>query len=493
MRKHILLYALIAALVVINFTLWQKNQQKQPPQQDEIVQPANNTNKQTINTYQAHYMPVGNNDNFVEASEKSVNAVVHIKTKVRGKSYHQRDLFDLFFNPNYEPQHQDTERYAGAGSGVIISEDGYIVTNHHVIEKADIIEVTLNDKRSYTAQIIGSDPSSDLAVLKIEDDSPLPYLPFGNSDHTRVGEWVLAVGNPFNLTSTVTAGIVSAKARNMHVLDRGQGRAIESFIQTDAAINPGNSGGALVNMQGELIGINAAIASNTGSYAGYAFAIPSNLAQKVVGDLIQYGSAQRAYLGVSIAEITDELAQLLNIEDIKGVYVAGVLPNGAADKAGIKKGDVILQIEHQKVNTTSELIGKVAQYHPGEIINVEVKTPKGVKNYDVQLQNSEGNIQIQTTSTTENLIPRLGASFKTPSKELQNRLGVDYGMQISDIQKGIISRKGIKEGLLILKLNHEKIRTINDINNSIEQSQGGLLIEGIYPNGTHVYYGIGLE
>ncbi|PID88803.1 MAG: deoxyribonuclease HsdR [Bacteroidia bacterium] len=418
--------------------------------------------------------------------------MVHIKTKTRGHGYTRNNWYEYFFGPLEQYNNTPSERYMGAGSGVIISQEGYIVTNNHVIENADVVEVTLNDKRSYTAQIIGNDPSTDLAVLKI-DDTQLPFLPFGNSDHTRVGEWVLAVGNPFNLTSTVTAGIISAKARNMHMLDKGRGTAIESFIQTDAAINPGNSGGALVNMQGELVGINAAIASNTGSYAGYAFAIPSNLAQRVVGDIIQYGSAQRAYLGVSIAEITDKVAKQLDLEDIEGVYVANVVAQGAADEAGIRQGDIILQIEGQKVNTTSELIGKIAQYHPGEIISVLVKTNKGNKTYDVHLQNIDGNTDIKPGKREDNYVQVLEAAFKQPSAELQNLLGIDYGMQIATLNPGILSKKGIKKGLIILKLNQKKVNDTEDIRRIINSADNGLLIEGMYPNGMHVYYGIGLE
>lgn len=487
MWKNKILYAIIGALsATVIILLVNHNKSDNTPITDTTISTTNNP----APTHFVNHLPTQNN--FVVASEKSVNAVVHIKTKTRGHGYTRNNWYEYFFGPLEQYNNTPSERYMGAGSGVIISQEGYIVTNNHVIENADVVEVTLNDKRSYTAQIIGNDPSTDLAVLKI-DDTQLPFLPFGNSDHTRVGEWVLAVGNPFNLTSTVTAGIISAKARNMHMLDKGRGTAIESFIQTDAAINPGNSGGALVNMQGELVGINAAIASNTGSYAGYAFAIPSNLAQRVVGDIIQYGSAQRAYLGVSIAEITDKVAKQLDLEDIEGVYVANVVAQGAADEAGIRQGDIILQIEGQKVNTTSELIGKIAQYHPGEIISVLVKTNKGNKTYDVHLQNIDGNTDIKPGKREDNYVQVLEAAFKQPSAELQNLLGIDYGMQIATLNPGILSKKGIKKGLIILKLNQKKVNDTEDIRRIINSADNGLLIEGMYPNGMHVYYGIGLE
>ncbi len=489
MWKNKILYGIIGALSATIIILLINNKPVGNGQiTDTII--ASSTDKTP--THLVNHLPVGTQDNFVAASEKSVNAVVHIKTKTRGHGYTINNWYEYFFGPLEPYNNTPSERYMGAGSGVIISQDGYIVTNNHVIEKADVVEVTLNDKRGYTAQVIGSDPSTDLAVLKI-DDTQLPFLPFGNSDDTRVGEWVLAVGNPFNLTSTVTAGIISAKARNMHMLDQGRGTAIESFIQTDAAINPGNSGGALVNMEGELVGINAAIASNTGSYAGYAFAIPSNLAQRVVGDIIQYGSAQRAYMGVSIAEITDKVAKQLDLKEIEGVYVANVVAQGAADKAGIQQGDIILQIEGQAVNTTGELIGKIAQYHPGEIVSVLVKTKKGNKIYDVCLQNIDGNTDIKANKREDNYVQKLGASFKQPSAELQNLLGIDYGMQIATLNPGILSKKGIKKGLIVLKLNQQKVKDTKDIQRIINNTGDGLLIEGIYPNGMHVYYGIGLD
>jgi len=355
-------------------------------------------NQETPKNYSSNVQlePISLNDpqnlpNFVDAAENTVHVVVYIKTKMFQKS-NVYDFFYEFFGNSQAKDHQQP-MYMATGSGVIFSKDGYIVTNNHVVQGAHEIEVILNDKRSFQAKLIGNDPSTDLAVIKIDEDD-LPYLLFGDSDQVRVGEWVLAVGNPFNLTSTVTAGIVSAKARNINILGRGNHSAIESFIQTDAAVNKGNSGGALVNIKGELIGINAAIASNTGSYTGYSFAIPSNLAQKVVGDLIQFGEPQRGYLGVSIAEMNDQLASETGLDKIKGVYLARVMELGAAGKAGIEEGTVLLSIEGQEVNSTAELMSKVAQHRPGELISLGVFDQGRIRSYEVTLRNIYGNTDV---------------------------------------------------------------------------------------------------
>jgi len=305
---------------------------------------------------------------FTRAAEMSVGAVVHVKTKynVYGKQY--VDPFYQFFfgRPQQQPPMQQAQ---ASGSGVILSEDGYIVTNNHVIQQANEIEVVLNDKRSYTAQLIGTDPNTDIALLKIEATG-LPTLEMGNSDDLKVGEWVLAVGNPFNLTSTVTAGIVSAKARSINILDAEM--KIESFIQTDAAVNPGNSGGALVNTRGELVGINTAIASQTGSYAGYAFAVPTSIVQKVVADLRQYGSVQRALLGIRMLDITSEVQQYYHLNSLEGVFIADVVSGSAAEKGGVESGDVVVAVDGMAVNSSSELQEKIARKNPGDEVRLSV-------------------------------------------------------------------------------------------------------------------------
>ncbi|MBR6439528.1 MAG: trypsin-like peptidase domain-containing protein [Bacteroidales bacterium] len=306
---------------------------------------------------------------FTVAAEKTVNSVVHIRTEIVTSNRYY-DFFGPFLEQIYGGKIQVPENISvGFGSGVVISPDGYIVTNNHVVEGARKIEVTFNDKHKREATIVGADPTTDIALIKVEARD-LEFLTFGDSDKVRVGEWVLAVGNPFKLTSTVTAGIVSAKARSIKILGED---TIESFIQTDAAVNPGNSGGALVNINGELIGINAAIASRTGSYEGYSFAIPSNIAKKVVEDFLIYGSLQRAYLGVSMVEITEGLADYKGLDVLAGVYVADVFEGGAAQKAGIKKDDIILSINGLTVDTRAQLMGALGQYRPGDKVDVKIR------------------------------------------------------------------------------------------------------------------------
>ncbi|MGB1314876.1 MAG: S1C family serine protease [Chitinophagales bacterium] len=317
--------------------------------------------------------------NFTTAAAKATPAVVHVKTSIevntsQSRQFYGDDVFEWFFGQQNPYAQKGTRKQSlGSGSGVIVSEDGYIVTNNHVIDKANKIEVVLSNNKVYNAELVGRDKDTDLAVLKI-DEINLPTLAFANSDHVSVGEWVLAVGNPFNLSSTVTAGIVSAKGRNINILENfgaAGNTAIESFIQTDAAVNPGNSGGALVNTKGELMGINTAIATPTGSFAGYSFAVPSNLVNKVVTDIKQFGSAQRAYLGVSISNVNTEMAHKLQLEDMNGVYIAKLLVDGAAYDAGLEIGDVVVAIDGEKMNTTSELQEKIAEYRPEEIVEVE--------------------------------------------------------------------------------------------------------------------------
>lgn len=308
--------------------------------------------------------------NFSDAAEKTVNTVVHIQAEIvtRGNSYY--DFFGPLLEQIYGRRIQAPDNVSiGFGSGVVVSPDGYIVTNNHVVENARKVVVTFNDKHKREATIIGTDPTTDIALIKVDAEN-LEFLTFGDSDKVRVGEWVLAVGNPFNLTSTVTAGIVSAKARNINILGEG---TIESFIQTDAAVNPGNSGGALVNINGDLIGINAAIASRTGGYQGYSFAIPSNIAKKVVEDFLIYGSLQRAYLGISMIEITEEFGDYKGLDYLSGVYVADVFQGGAAQKAGIKKDDIILSVNGLTVDTRAQLMGALGQYRPGDVVDVKIK------------------------------------------------------------------------------------------------------------------------
>lgn len=320
--------------------------------------------------------------NLVYAAEKTVNSVVHIKTIMLQKS----NVYSYFYDGygNIYRGEQKPNYYIATGSGVILTKDGYIATNNHVVAGASEILVTLNDKRTFKAKIIGRDPATDLAVIKINATS-LPFLDFGNSDNVRLGEWVLAVGNPFNLTSTVTAGIVSAKARDIHLVGPQHNSAIDSYIQTDAAVNSGNSGGALVNEYGQLIGINAAIASNTGSYTGYSFAIPSNIVKKVIGDLIQFGKVKRAYLGVQISEVNEEIAHYLYLNKLEGVFISKVILQGAAWKAGLRDKDIILQIDGRKINSRSELVERLGQYQPYQVVTIKVFRNGQIRDFSLKL------------------------------------------------------------------------------------------------------------
>lgn len=331
-------------------------------------------------------VPAAKYVDMTSAAEQSVHAVVHIKTTFKYRTSVWEDFFGGSFWENFfgndAPGTREYEAM-GAGSGVIISPDGYIITNNHVVEDAENITVTLNDKREFTASIAGTDPETDLALIKI-DCKNLPILQFGNSDDLKIGEWVLAVGNPFNLTSTVTAGIVSAKARNLDIL--GENSSIESFIQTDAAVNQGNSGGALVNVKGELVGINSAIASGNGYYTGYSFAIPSNIARKVVGDLKNYGKVQRATLGVNVIEIDYEKSRELGLDKVEGLLVAKVEADGAADQAGIAVDDIILAIDEREINSVSELREVITQHSPKDNVTITILRNETVKKVNVTLK-----------------------------------------------------------------------------------------------------------
>jgi Do/DeqQ family serine protease len=390
-------------------------------------------------------------------------------------------FFEYFFGPQFRQQQPQIRE--GAGSGVIISSDGYIVTNNHVVDNSKEIEVVLNDKRSFTAKVVGSDPNTDIALLKIEEKD-LPFIIFGNSDSLKIGEWVLAVGNPFNLTSTVTAGIVSAKARNINILNASM--KIESFIQTDAAVNPGNSGGALVNTRGELVGINTAIASQTGSFAGYSFAVPSSIVQKVVSDIRQYGIVQRAVLGVEIRDINGELAKEKNIKVFEGVYVANVVENSAAEKAGVKSSDIITNVNGVAVKSVAQLQEQVGRYRPGDKIFIEILRDNKKQKLNVELKNRQGNTDLVSSDINADL---LGATFKEADSKTKEKFGVDYGVEVRSVSKGKFSNAGIKSGYIILKINNIKLSNEKDIETAMKAVMDNadhnkvLWITGFYPNG----------
>lgn len=419
-----------------------------------------------------------------EAAAKTVHAVVYIQTEFTRKS----SVYDQYFSIDDFFGRRSPSVLKASGSGVIISSDGYIVTNNHVVQEADKITITLNDKRTYKAKVIGTNPETDLALLKI-DEKNLEFVKFGNSDQLQVGDWVLAVGNPFNLTSTVTAGIISAKARNINIL--GSNSAIESFLQTDAVVNPGNSGGALVDTRGKLVGINAAIASRTGSYIGYSFAIPVSIVKKVVTDLKEFGTVQRAYMGITIKDIDAKLAKELKLDSIQGVYVGSILDKGAAYNSGLEAGAVILDFNGTPVNSTSFLLEKIGLQRPGDKIKLSVIQNKKQKNIDIILTNKYGNAELEKPSEIE-ISSKIGADFSDIPDNLRNKLGLSFGQQIVKLQDGAFKTAGIRNGFIILKIDDNIIETEKDITDALSEKSGGLLIEGIYPNGVRAYYGIGL-
>ena len=419
---------------------------------------------------------------FTSAAAASVNAVVHVKTTAMREN-RVNPLYEYFFGITPE---ENARPVTGFGSGVIISEDGYIVTNNHVIDGSDEIEVTMNDRRVFTAELVGSDPTTDLALLRI-DEKGLPSLKYGNSDDLRLGEWVLAVGNPYNLTSTVTAGIVSAKARNINIL-RTQ-FSIESFIQTDAAVNPGNSGGALVNTAGQLVGINTAIASRTGTYAGYSFAVPVSIVQKVVSDLIEFGEVQRAILGVTIRDVTSTLADEEGLEDTQGVYVVDLTEDGAAKDAGIKSGDVILSINDIRVNSVAQLQEQVSKYRPKDKVKVILRRNGDLKQFDVVLRNMMGSTEIVKTNE---VIEVLGARFEPVSNEDKRKLGINSGVRVTALRPGKFMKVGVKEGFVLTSVNKTPVNSVKDITDALRDVDGGVIIEGVYGDGSKSYYAFGM-
>ncbi|HRN41505.1 MAG TPA: Do family serine endopeptidase [Vicingus sp.] len=431
----------------------------------------------------------GSLTNFEYAAEVSTNAVVHIKTE---SVYQQQidPLYEFFYGRSFKQQPQVVQ---GAGSGVILSADGYIVTNNHVIDRTSTINVTLNNKKTYQAELIGTDPSTDLALLKI-DANGLPSVSFGNSNELNVGQWVLAVGNPFNLTSTVTAGIISAKARNINILSGNNSNGlppIESFIQTDAAVNPGNSGGALVNANGELIGINTAIQSNTGSYTGYSFAIPSNIVQKVVNDLKEYGTVQRAFIGVSIQNIDENVAKELNLKDLTGVYVNSVTKNGSAAKSGIKSGDIIKKVGNKTVADVPELQEQISQFRPGDKVNITIYRDEKEMEIPVTLKNLNGEEDL--ISYEENKIHRLlGARLGDLDSKTKKELNIENGIKVEEVFAGKMRSVGIREGFIITKINQTPVKNVKEFTNTLSSLKGGVLIEGFYENGKREFYGFGV-
>ena len=463
---------------------------------DEVFQP--NTNMRLAALDAAHLQPV----DLTQAAENSVNAVVHIKSTQESKTQTVtvRDPFyeffgDMFGNRGGQQRQVQTPEKVGFGSGVIISKDGYIVTNNHVIDHADIISVKLNDGREFKGRIIGTDPSTDLALVKIEGDD-LPTIPVGDSDQLKIGEWVLAVGNPFNMTSTVTAGIVSAKARSLGVYNNG----VESFIQTDAAINQGNSGGALVNARGELVGINSVLYSPTGSYSGYGFAIPTSIMTKVVSDLKQFGAVQRAMLGIKGTPIDDD-GQLMDektkqqVKDLgatEGVWVREVVEGGSA--AGIlEENDVIIGIDGKRVKNFAGLQEELAKHRPGDKVSVKVIRDKKEKNLEMLLKNEQGNTKVLKNTGME----ILGAAFREVPQELKRQLNLGTGIEVTGVSDGKMQEAGVRKGFIILKANGQSIKTVEQLEEVVKAATRStdqvLFLSGIFPSGKRANYAVDLS
>ncbi len=429
---------------------------------------------------------------FTNAAAEVTPAVVHIKTTIspqQNTALRFNPFGNLFGDDFFGGSPYQSMPQQSSGSGVIISEDGYIVTNNHVVDNADKVDIVLADKRTLTAKVIGTDPSTDLALLKV-DEKDLPFIYFGNSDSVKVGQWVLAVGNPFNLESTVTAGIVSAKGRNINIIKDKNNSAIESFIQTDAAVNPGNSGGALVSTSGELIGINSAIATPTGSYAGYSFAIPVNIVKKVIDDLTHFGVVQRAFLGINPQEMTDELAAAAGVKNLKGVYVERVLANSSAYEAGLEKGDVITKIDGINVGSVPELLEKVGGKRPGDNIKIEFLRKGKIVTAETKLRNKDGNTSLLSkTDLDEQKFNSLGASFSELNSAEKVKYQINNGVKISSIDKnGKFAQTDIPEGFIVTKANKKNINSIDDLKEVMNNAKGNVMLEGIVPGYPGKYY-----
>lgn len=489
--KQIVAIVLLSATTTVA-TLWAYNRYNKD--KTYVYQSENNNND--TGKIPANYAGfTGSNAapvDFSAAAGAAIPATVHIKTKATRMASNNlprnrspfSDLFDMDLDDFFGDRMRSIPQQA-SGSGAIISEDGYIVTNNHVVDGADEINVTLNNKKSFKAKLVASDPSSDLAVIKIEAKG-LPFLLYGNSDDVKVGQWVLAVGYPLTLETTVTAGIVSAKGRTLDINRRQSKTPVESFIQTDAAVNPGNSGGPLINTEGKLIGINSAIASPTGSYAGYSFTIPVNIVKKIVNDLMKHGTVQRAYLGIQYApeSFTEEDRAKNGVKDGEGVYVLDVPSDGAAASVGIKKGDMITKVNSVPVVNAADMVGQIATYRPGDKISITYRRDGKENTVNVTLRNATGTTDMVKTS----VLDKLGAEFETLSKEDAKELGVNGGVIIKSIgSRGIFSKVRVQEGYVILKADNKEVKTKEDLAKILGSATGSVKLEGMYPGYEGIY------
>ncbi|MBY5957446.1 Do family serine endopeptidase [Membranicola marinus] len=513
MKKNIIISAVVALLVTVltigGYHYFTTDKKVPVTFQRELDAPVNNV-LYTMDA-EGNAVPL----DFTQTAKKVAPAVVQINVEISSRSAGRsqqrelRDPFQDFFNDDFfrdmfprqrrspqNPRQRDAPVARGKGSGVIINSNGYIVTNNHVVENASKVEVVMNNQATYQAEIIGTDPTSDLALIKI-DEQDLPHVKMVNSDDVQIGEWVLAIGNPLSFGSTVTAGIVSATGRNINIFDRNENPyAVESFIQTDAAINKGNSGGALVNMNGDLIGINAAIASPTGYYAGYGFAIPSNLVNKVVEDLLEYGEVRRAILGVTIAEVNQHLAEEKNLDVSQGVYVDSVIANSSAADAGIMSGDVIVRMDNERVTSMPVLQEKIASKRPGEKIDMTINRNGKTVNTTVTLKSLHDTRPEMASVSRSDVERQLGASLESLTSEEKEELNLEYGVKVTKLGRGILmTHTNIEEGFIITKINDQPVSSVKQLAEILKsRKDSGVLIEGIYPArpGEKIYEAFGM-
>lgn len=479
MKTKILLTAFFVAILSVASSLFVYSNINANAKQTLITEnnsPIERTSPIVLTSMKAPEGPV----DFTYAAGQSVQAVVHVRVRSTIANDDESDNpFSQFFGENN--MKQEPRNVTGFGSGVIISPDGYIVTNNHVVEGADSIVVTLNNNKSYTAAIVGRDPDTDLALIKIKAENLLA-MKFGNSDDLKLGEWVLAVGNPFNLTSTVTAGIVSAKGRS---LGMGGSYKLESFIQTDAALNMGNSGGALVNTKGELVGITSAIISPTGTYSGNSFAIPINIVKKTVADLQKYGKAQRAFLGITIREVTSDLAQSVKLENVSGAYIASIIPDGAAGNAGLMEKDVIVKINNKNIESPAQLEETLAQHNPGDQINISYFRNGSEKTASVELKNVDGTTAVVLESTGETIF---GSKLVPLTSREKEKYSIDFGAKVASVGNGKLKDLGIKNGTIISTINGKKVNNAAEVRDATSAGEFISSIDGIQPNGIYFSY-----
>ena len=485
MKGKYLLGALFMALLGASIALFAYTRIVVKPSSVVVTKDSSKVEAQNAQAYLTSLQTQEGQIDFTYAAELTVHAVVHVHTKTLMGTQPDNPIMEWFYGDRGSNKPREANGY---GSGVIISNDGYIITNNHVVENAESVEVTLNDKRIFTAKVVGRDPGSDIALLKIKADN-LPFIKYGDSEQLRLGEWVLAVGNPFNLTSTVTAGIVSAKGRSLR-LNEGK-YPIESFIQTDAALNMGNSGGALVNTKGLLVGITSAILSPNGAYSGNSFAIPVTIVKKVVDDLREYGEVQRAIIGVNIQDVDADIATKLHLSEVKGAQITRIIPDGSAQEAGMKENDVIIKFDGQPVTTVSELQEKVGKHRPGDKASVTYIRNGAESTIPITLKNVAGNTKVVTSQMEATEDEVFGAKLEALSSNEMGSMDIDYGVKVMEVNSGKFKDIGIARGYIILGVNGKKVKTPDDVRQFSTNGTKLKSIEGLLPDGTEFNYAFG--